>query len=39
MEENFGIWRDPKNYDDGTECYSITGVPKMFPTVTVFWAK
>jgi hypothetical protein len=24
-----------KKYDDGTEGYSATGVPKMFPTVAV----
>jgi hypothetical protein len=28
-----------KKCDDGTERYSTTGVPKMFPTMTAFWAK
>jgi len=27
-----GYWRHPKNCDDGTESYFLTGVPKMFPT-------
>jgi hypothetical protein len=28
-----GYWRHPKKCDEGTENYSTTGVPKMFPTL------
>jgi hypothetical protein len=28
-----GYWNHPNKCDDGTESYSITEVPKMFPTV------
>jgi hypothetical protein len=30
---DFGILKTPKKYDNTTESYSTTGVPKMFPTV------
>jgi hypothetical protein len=33
MDEDFRLLMKTKKYDNCTETYSTTGVPKMFPTV------